>query len=46
MTTVTGTDDGGSDIISYSLEWDAGTLGTVYYVLNGYTSDNFVLTNT
>ena len=40
MTTISGTDTGGSSITSYSLEWDSGTGGASFTSLIGETSDN------
>src|SRR5690606_24138634 len=37
---------GGSAIISYVLEWDAGTAGGTYTVLVGENTNNFVMSYT
>lgn len=42
MPEVASTDDGGSDITSYNLEWDSGT-GNTFTEVVGYSSDNLVL---
>ena len=45
MTAITLTEDtGGSAIVSYSLEWDGGSLGLSYEALVGYDSNNIQLT--
>jgi hypothetical protein len=45
MTEITSTEDtGGSAIVSYSLEWDEGSLGLSYEALVGYDSNNIQLT--
>lgn len=46
MTALTGINTGGSDIVSYSLEWDAGTSGATYSSLIGETSNNILMTHT
>ena len=44
MTEITLTEDtGGSAIVSYSLEWDGGSLGLSYEALVGYDSNNIQL---
>lgn len=44
MTAVTGTNTGGSTIVSYSLEWDSGTSGATFTSLIGESSNNIQLT--
>jgi hypothetical protein len=43
MTVLTGTDTGGSDILSYSLEWDSGSGGASFTPLIGYSTNSLVL---
>jgi hypothetical protein len=46
MTSPVGADNGGSPIISYSLEWDAGSGGVSFIPLTGLTSNNILLSYT
>lgn len=46
MTSVTGTNTGGSDVISYNLEWDNGTYGVAFTSIIGYSSNNILLSQT
>ena len=43
MSSVTGTNTGGSSIISYNLEWDNGTYGASFTSLIGYSTNNILL---
>lgn len=46
MSALAGTDTGGSPILSYSLEYDAGTSGASFTILTGYSSFTTALTFT